>query len=206
MSTTSTSRDSLRRSLRRTGAIARKELLHIVRDSRSLIAALALPLMMLLLFGFALSLDVDHIPMVVYDLDRSPQSRALIQDFRASRFLVGVHAMQGSESHLSWLESESIHIIREVVAEVDGRCPVRKRIGCKLQCLCRQLMGRQRRLRRPVAADLLERHASPGVAEHRLRRHAEDVGVATLERFGVEPVLAGLDAVDVDPIDVAGGR
>jgi ABC-2 type transport system permease protein len=72
--------------LRRTRAMARKELLHIVRDSRSLIAALALPLMMLLLFGFALSLDVDHIPMVVYDLDRSPQSHALIQDFRASRF------------------------------------------------------------------------------------------------------------------------
>jgi len=86
MSTATNSRDSLRRSLRRTGAVARKELLHIVRDSRSLIAALALPLMMLLLFGFALSLDVDHIPMVVHDLDRSPQSRALIHDFRASRF------------------------------------------------------------------------------------------------------------------------
>ena len=61
-----TGRSTLRDSLRRTKAVAHKELLHIVRDSRSLIAALALPLLMLLLFGFALSLDVDHIPMVVY--------------------------------------------------------------------------------------------------------------------------------------------
>jgi ABC-2 type transport system permease protein len=90
-----TTRSTMRDSLRRTKAVAHKELLHIVRDSRSLIAALALPLLMLLLFGFALSLDVDHIPMVVYDLDRSPQSRDLIDDFRASRFFDIVENAQG---------------------------------------------------------------------------------------------------------------
>jgi ABC-2 type transport system permease protein len=71
-------------SYRRTRAIARKELLHIVRDPRSLAAALALPLMMLLIFGYALSLDVDRIPTVIYDLDHTPQSRDLIQEFRGS--------------------------------------------------------------------------------------------------------------------------
>src|SRR5260370_6749391 len=90
-----TARTTLRDSLRRTKAVAHKELLHIVRDSRSLIAALALPLLMLLRFGFALGLDVVHIPMVVYDLDRSPQSRDLIDDFRASRFFDIVENAQG---------------------------------------------------------------------------------------------------------------
>ena len=71
---------------RRTRAMARKELLHIVRDPRSLIAALALPLMMLLIFGYALSLDVDRIPTIIYDLDHTPQSRALIREFRGSRY------------------------------------------------------------------------------------------------------------------------
>ena len=73
-------------SFRRTRAMARKEMLHILRDSRSLIAAIVQPLMMLLLFSHALSLDVDRIPAVVFDLDHTPLSNDLIQDFRGSRY------------------------------------------------------------------------------------------------------------------------
>jgi len=73
-------------SFRRTRAIARKEMLHILRDARSLFAALMQPLVMLLIFGWALSLDVDRIPTYVYDLDHSPQSRDLVRDFRGSRY------------------------------------------------------------------------------------------------------------------------
>jgi ABC-2 type transport system permease protein len=71
---------------RRTKAIARKEMLHIYRDPRSLIAALAIPLVMLLLFGYALTLDVDRIPTLIYDADNSPESRELIDLFRGSRY------------------------------------------------------------------------------------------------------------------------
>ena len=73
-------------SVRRTFAVARKEVLHIVRDPRSLGMALAMPLVMLLLFGVALTLDVDRIPTLVYDADRSLQSRELIARFDGSRF------------------------------------------------------------------------------------------------------------------------
>ena len=73
-------------SLRRLKTVARKELLHIVRDVRSLTLALALPLVMLLLFGYALTLDVDRIPTYVYDLDRTPESRELIDQFRGSTY------------------------------------------------------------------------------------------------------------------------
>lgn len=72
--------------LRRLGAVARKEGLHILRDPSSLIAALAMPLLLLLLFGYALTLDVDRIPTYVYDLDRTPQSRQLIARFQGSRY------------------------------------------------------------------------------------------------------------------------
>jgi ABC-2 type transport system permease protein len=71
---------------RRTKAVARKEMLHIYRDPRSLLAALAIPLVMLLLFGYALTLDVDRIPTLIYDADDSPQSREVVQLFRASRY------------------------------------------------------------------------------------------------------------------------
>ncbi len=71
---------------RRTKAVARKEMLHIYRDPPSLIAALAIPLVMLLLFGYALTLDVDRIPTLIFDADNSPQSREVVDLFRASRY------------------------------------------------------------------------------------------------------------------------
>lgn len=71
---------------RRTAAVARKEALHVLRDRRSLGMALAVPLVMLLLFGYALTLDVDRIPSVIYDRDRSPESRELIERFSGSRY------------------------------------------------------------------------------------------------------------------------
>lgn len=72
--------------LRRTVAIARKEFLHILRDPLSLIMALAIPFAMLMLFGYALSLDVDRVPTVVLDASRTPQSRELIAYLDGSRY------------------------------------------------------------------------------------------------------------------------
>jgi ABC-2 type transport system permease protein len=46
--------------------------------------ALALPMLLLVLFGYALSLDVDQIPLLVLDHDKSPHSRALIERFHGS--------------------------------------------------------------------------------------------------------------------------
>ncbi|MGD0499111.1 MAG: ABC transporter permease [Bryobacteraceae bacterium] len=81
-------------SYRRTKAIFVKELRHIVRDKRSLGLALAMPAMMLLLYGFALSLDVDHIPVLLYDQDGTQASRSLERDFQGSRFF-NVKGMAG---------------------------------------------------------------------------------------------------------------
>jgi ABC-2 type transport system permease protein len=72
--------------VRRTRAMFHKEFRHILRDPRSLLMALGLPLLLLLLFGYALNLDVDRIPTLVYDADRSAVSRELIQQFQGSRF------------------------------------------------------------------------------------------------------------------------
>jgi ABC-2 type transport system permease protein len=79
---------------RRTRAIARKEFLHVLRDTRSLLLALLLPFIMLLAFGWALSLDVDRIPTVVYDQDNTPESRALIREFSGSRYFQIVDVAQ----------------------------------------------------------------------------------------------------------------
>ncbi|MBY0502633.1 MAG: ABC transporter permease [Bryobacteraceae bacterium] len=77
---------------RRMKAVTHKEFLHILRDPRSLYLALATPVLLLLLFGYALSLDVDKVPTVIHDLDRSAESRELIQRFRGSTYFQIVEA------------------------------------------------------------------------------------------------------------------
>jgi ABC-2 type transport system permease protein len=71
---------------RRLKAIFIKELHHITRDARSLGMALLMPVMMLLLYGYALSLDVDRVPTLIYDQDQTSASRDLIRQFTGSRF------------------------------------------------------------------------------------------------------------------------
>jgi ABC-2 type transport system permease protein len=73
-------------SYRRLRAVFIKELHHITRDPLSLGMALAVPVMMLVLFGYALSLDVDQIPALIYDQSKTEASRDLIQQFQASRY------------------------------------------------------------------------------------------------------------------------
>jgi ABC-2 type transport system permease protein len=72
--------------MRRVAAVARKEVLHVVRDFRSLGMAILIPMMMLILFGFALTLDVDNVPMAVWDQSGTQRSREFITQFDASRY------------------------------------------------------------------------------------------------------------------------
>lgn len=72
--------------LRRTRAVARKEMIQILRDPRSLIMGIAIPVMLLLLFGFALTFDVDQVETVVLDRDRTQMSTDFIDRFGSSRY------------------------------------------------------------------------------------------------------------------------
>ncbi|MFA5794461.1 MAG: ABC transporter permease [Candidatus Brocadiia bacterium] len=72
--------------LTRIKAIARKEFIQVWRDPRSLGLAIALPMVMLVLFGYALTLDVDNVPMVVWDQDQSPASQEYILNFSQSPY------------------------------------------------------------------------------------------------------------------------
>jgi len=74
-------------------AVSRKEFLHVRRDPRSLGLGIAIPVVLLLLFGYVLTLDVDRVPLAVRDLSRTPESRELVSRFEGSRyFLVALRA------------------------------------------------------------------------------------------------------------------
>jgi len=67
-------------------AIIRKEFYHLIRDYRSLYLAFAIPLLLIILFGYALSLDVDNVETVFIDYDRSDLSRDFIRRLDASSY------------------------------------------------------------------------------------------------------------------------
>jgi ABC-2 type transport system permease protein len=67
-------------------AIGKKELLQLARDRMTLAMMVALPVLQLLLFGYAIDTDVRHIPTVVYDQDHSAESRDLARSLEATGF------------------------------------------------------------------------------------------------------------------------
>jgi ABC-2 type transport system permease protein len=72
--------------VRRILAIARKEFLHIIRDKRTLIAILVMPLLQLFLFAYAVSFDVKDIPTAVLDQDNSAYSRQYVSALQQSNY------------------------------------------------------------------------------------------------------------------------
>ena len=73
-------------SFQRIRAMARKEFIHIFRDPWSLGMGIAIPMIMLILFGYALTLDVDRVPLIIWDQNRSQASREFISQFVGSRY------------------------------------------------------------------------------------------------------------------------
>ena len=67
-------------------AIARKEILHILRDPRTLSIVIIMPVLQLLIFGYALNLEIQRIDMAVIDYSRTPASEEFVQAFEGSKY------------------------------------------------------------------------------------------------------------------------
>lgn len=78
----------------RFAAMARKEVIQIRRDARSLLIVVAMPILMMLLFGHGVSLDIKHIPTYVLDREGSQQSQDLLKRFQASEYFEVVQAVE----------------------------------------------------------------------------------------------------------------
>jgi len=70
----------------RLAAMARKEVIQILRDWRSLAIVIVLPIVQLLLFGYGINLDLKHLPVCVWDQEGSQQSQDLLKRFAASKY------------------------------------------------------------------------------------------------------------------------
>ncbi|NOZ02464.1 MAG: ABC transporter permease [Deltaproteobacteria bacterium] len=68
----------------RTGAMARKETWHVVRDPSNLFLALGMPVVLIIVFGYGVSFDLDHVPVAIIDQDGTRTSRQVARDLTAS--------------------------------------------------------------------------------------------------------------------------
>lgn len=67
--------------LNRIKAIAEKEVFHILRDSRTLTIIFIMPLLQLIIFGYAMNMEIRQVPLVVDDSALNSSSRALVDAF-----------------------------------------------------------------------------------------------------------------------------
>lgn len=70
----------------RLAAIVRKEVIQISRDLPSLLITVAMPLLLMLAFGYGVRFDIQHIPVYVYDREGSQQSQEFLKHFQASQY------------------------------------------------------------------------------------------------------------------------
>lgn len=91
-------------------SIARKEFLHIIHDVRSLIILFLLPALQIIMFGYALNMEIQRIDLAVIDYDQSPASRTFLEAFQGSRFF-HLHAYDGPLA-----EAEGVFLRREARA------------------------------------------------------------------------------------------
>jgi len=92
-------------------ATARKEYYHLVRDFRSLYLAFILPLVLILLFGYALSLDVENVGVMVVDHDKTSTSRDFIRQVDASPYFNVITHLPDDDAAVKELDRGSTTIV-----------------------------------------------------------------------------------------------
>jgi ABC-2 type transport system permease protein len=86
-------------------SIIRKEFIQLFRDPRTLGIAVVIPIVQLFLLGYAATSDVRNIPMAVWDQSQSPQSRQLLDAFRAADYFILDHFVGSTDEYQKLIES-----------------------------------------------------------------------------------------------------
>ncbi len=101
---------------RRTAAIIKKEFLQTLREPGMRVVLLVPPIIQLIIFGYAVNLDVENSPIAWMDQDRTPESRELLADFEgSSRFRV-THIPAGEEEIQGLLDRSAVQAVVRVFA------------------------------------------------------------------------------------------
>ena len=91
-------------------SLIRKEFIQITRDPRTLGLIIIIPVMQLFLLGYAATNDVTDVPMAVYDLDQSSDSRALIEAYNSAGYFLVTHIISSVEELERLIENGDVRV------------------------------------------------------------------------------------------------
>jgi len=119
-------------------AIARKEWIHVLRDWRSLFLTVAIPMVLILLFGYALNMDLRNVPAVVWDQSRTSQSRDLLELFDGSPYFSINTCCDSYDGIQSALDSGTAMIAlvipHDFASRIEGSQPVKIQVIGRQRC------------------------------------------------------------------------
>ena len=107
---------------RRVAALVRKETWQLVRDPSSIALGVALPVLLILLFGYGLSLDVENVELAVVLEDRSAEASALAGSLQLSPSFAPTQVA-------SWPQARELMLAREVDGILWIRADFAERLG-----------------------------------------------------------------------------
>ena len=102
-------------------SIIRKEFVQIWRDPRTLVLVIIMPIMQLFLLGYAATSDVRNIGMAVWDQSQSPQSRALLDAFRAADYFKLSYSVGSQAEYQALIESGEVRVALVIPPDYDRR-------------------------------------------------------------------------------------
>ncbi len=165
------------RSMKRISAIADKEWIQIRRDSRSLILSLLAPVLLILLFGYALTMDVKNVSMAVYDQDRTSSSRQFLEGFSHTEY-IHIHSYVNGYDEIDSL-IDTGDIAMAMVIPKNFAAGLRAGKGAKVQLLV-------------DGSDSMSATVSLGYVQAIVMQYNRDIQVGMLESIGItrmkEPV------------------
>jgi ABC-2 type transport system permease protein len=107
--------------IKRLWPIIKKEFLHLFRDPRSLALMFILPVMLLILFGYAISFDVKNIPLAVYDQDKSAASREFIAKFTQNGYFTLIESLSSDAQFADRLDRGKVKVIINIPSDFSRR-------------------------------------------------------------------------------------
>ena len=102
-------------------SIIRKEFVQIFRDPRTLALVIVMPIMQLFLLGYAATSDVRNIGMAVLDQSQTPQSRELLDAFRAADYFKIEYSVGSQQEYQALIEAGDVRVALVIPPDYDQR-------------------------------------------------------------------------------------
>lgn len=98
-------------------AVMRKEFMHLIRDPRSLIIALFLPVLLLFLYGYSVTTDIKNLPLAIRDGSYTDRSRELISKVMNSGYFRLIAMPKGESEFKGLMDSGKVKVIINIPAD-----------------------------------------------------------------------------------------